>query len=63
LPEGGKMVQSTKNLSAYFARHCQRPSFKATIPAPPPLLTIGDCGLEATRREHDHGKGETNART
>ena len=35
-PEGGKRVQSTKNLSPYFARHCERPSFKATIPPPPP---------------------------
>jgi hypothetical protein len=35
-PEGGKVVQSAKNLSAFFARHCERPSFKATIPPPPP---------------------------
>jgi len=40
-PEGGKMVQSAKNLSAYFARHCERPSFKATIPPPPPARRGG----------------------
>ena len=35
-PEGSGMVQSAKNLSAYFARHSERPSFKATIPPPFP---------------------------
>jgi glutathione S-transferase len=40
-PEGGNMVQSAKNLSAYFARHCERPSFKATIPPPPPARREG----------------------
>jgi glutathione S-transferase len=35
-PEGRAMVQSAKNLSAHFARHSERPSFKATIPPPFP---------------------------
>ena len=35
-PEGSGMVQSAKNLSAYFACHSERPSFKATIPPPFP---------------------------
>jgi glutathione S-transferase len=35
-PEGSGMVQSAKNLSAYFVRHSERPSFKATIPPPFP---------------------------
>ena len=35
-PEGAKMVRAAKHLSAYFARHAERPSFKATIPSPPP---------------------------
>ena len=35
-PEGSGMVQSAKNLSAFFARHSERPSFKATIPPPFP---------------------------
>jgi glutathione S-transferase len=35
-PEGSGMVKSAKNLAAYFARHSERPSFKATIPPPPP---------------------------
>ena len=34
--EGSEMVQSAKSLSAYFARHSARPSFKATIPPPFP---------------------------
>jgi glutathione S-transferase len=35
-PEGAEMVRSAKNLSAYFARHAERPSFKASAPPPPP---------------------------
>ena len=35
-PEGGKMVGAAGHLSAYFARHAERPSFKATTPPPPP---------------------------
>jgi len=35
-PEGRGMVEKAKNLAAYFARHSERPSFKATIPPPPP---------------------------
>jgi len=35
-PEGGEMVQSAKNLSAYFARHSDRQSYKASFPPPLP---------------------------
>jgi glutathione S-transferase len=35
-PEGAEMVKSAKNLAAYFARHAERPSFKASTPPPPP---------------------------
>jgi len=35
-PKGSGMVQSAKHLSAYFACHSERPSFKATIPPPFP---------------------------
>ena len=35
-PEGSGMVKSAKNLSAYFACHSERPSFKATMPPPFP---------------------------
>ena len=34
--EGKEMVQSTKNLAAYFARHAERPSYRASFPPPPP---------------------------
>jgi hypothetical protein len=30
------MLKRAKNLSAYFARHAERPSFKNTVPPPPP---------------------------
>jgi glutathione S-transferase len=35
-PEGEAMVKGAKNLAAYFAKHSERPCFKATIPPPPP---------------------------
>jgi glutathione S-transferase len=35
-PESSEMFKSSKNLSAYFARHAERPSFKNTTPPPPP---------------------------
>ena len=35
LPESGEMLKKSKNLSAYFARHAERPSFKNTTPPPP----------------------------
>jgi glutathione S-transferase len=35
LPESGEMLKKAKNLSAYYARHAQRPSFKNTVPPPP----------------------------
>jgi glutathione S-transferase len=35
-PEGDAMVNGAKNLSNYFAKHSERPCFKATIPPPPP---------------------------
>ena len=34
-PEGREIVGSATNLEAYFNRHAERPSFKATMPAPP----------------------------
>ena len=34
-PEGDAMVKGAKNLSTYFAKHSERPCFKATIPPPP----------------------------
>ena len=41
-PEGGEMVQSAKSLSAYFAHHSERRSYKASFP--PPLVRL--TGLE-----------------
>jgi glutathione S-transferase len=38
-PEGAAMVKGAKNLAGYFARHSQRPCFKATIP--PPIAVAG----------------------
>ena len=35
-PEGGEMVRLAKDLSAYFARHSQRPCYKASFPPPLP---------------------------
>jgi glutathione S-transferase len=35
-PEGGQLVAKAKNLSAFFDRHAQRASFKATEPPPRP---------------------------
>jgi glutathione S-transferase len=34
--EGSAALKSTKNLGTYFERHNARPSFKATVPPPPP---------------------------
>jgi len=36
LPEGSELIKSNQSLDAYFARHAERPCFKATIPPPPP---------------------------
>jgi glutathione S-transferase len=33
--ESGEMLEKSKNLSAYYARHAERPSFKNTTPPPP----------------------------
>src|SRR5262249_45660297 len=33
-PEGAEMVTSAKNLAGYFAKHAERPSFKASTPPP-----------------------------
>ena len=35
-PEGEAMVNGAKNLTAYFAKHSERPCYKATIPPPIP---------------------------
>lgn len=35
-PEGETMVKGAKNLIGYFAKHSERPCFKATIPPPLP---------------------------
>jgi glutathione S-transferase len=37
--EGNEMVQSAKNLAAYFARHAERPSYRASFPPPPPSVS------------------------
>lgn len=34
LPEGGDLMKANANLHSYFARHSERPCFKATIPPP-----------------------------
>jgi glutathione S-transferase len=36
MPEGGEMIKAAQHLAGYFARHTQRPSFKASTPPPPP---------------------------
>lgn len=35
-PEGGEIVGEAKALSAYFARHAERPSYQASFPPPLP---------------------------
>jgi glutathione S-transferase len=35
-PEGAQLLQSAENLAAYFARHSQRASYKASFPPPLP---------------------------
>jgi hypothetical protein len=30
------MIKAAHNLAGYFARHAERPSFKAGMPPPPP---------------------------
>jgi glutathione S-transferase len=35
-PEGAEIIKSAKNLEAYFGKHSARPSFKNTMPPPPP---------------------------
>jgi glutathione S-transferase len=40
-PEGKEMVQSAKHLAAYFARHAERPSYRASFP-PPPSFAAGN---------------------
>jgi glutathione S-transferase len=34
-PESSEMIKKSKNLSAYYARHAERASFKNTVPPPP----------------------------
>ncbi len=36
LPEGAEALASAKSLAAYYERNAQRPSFKNTMPPPPP---------------------------
>ena len=36
LPEGGDALANAKSLAAYYERNAQRPSFKNTVPPPPP---------------------------
>jgi glutathione S-transferase len=33
-PEGGEMLRAASYLTAYFARHAERPSYQATLPPP-----------------------------
>jgi glutathione S-transferase len=35
-PEGAEALAGAKSLAAYYERHAQRPSFKNTLPPPPP---------------------------
>jgi glutathione S-transferase len=35
-PEGKAMLAANKNLAAFYAKHAERPSFKSTMPPPPP---------------------------
>jgi glutathione S-transferase len=35
-PEGAAMIKAAESLAGYFARHAERPSFKASTPPPPP---------------------------
>lgn len=35
-PEGADLIGGAQSLAAYYERHAQRPSFKNTIPPPPP---------------------------
>jgi glutathione S-transferase len=35
-PEGADALANAKSLAPYYERHAQRPSFKSTIPPPPP---------------------------
>ena len=35
-PEGSEAIAAAKNLAAYYDRNAERPSFKNTIPPPPP---------------------------
>ena len=34
--ESAEMLKSHKNLATYYAKHSERPSFKNTVPPPPP---------------------------
>jgi glutathione S-transferase len=34
-PEGGVLIAKAKNLSAFYDRHSERESFKATVPPAP----------------------------
>jgi glutathione S-transferase len=35
-PESSDAIHNARHLAAYFEKHSQRPSFKATLPPPPP---------------------------
>ena len=35
-PESAEMIKKHKNLASYYAQHAERPSFKNTMPPPPP---------------------------
>jgi glutathione S-transferase len=41
LPEGADALGGAKSLAAYYERNAQRPSFKNTIPPPPPARQTG----------------------
>ena len=37
------MIKAAQNLAGYFARHAERPSFKASTPPPPPAASCGSA--------------------
>jgi glutathione S-transferase len=45
-PEGQAMVKGAKNLAGYFAKHSERPCYKATIPPP---IGVSRTGAETRR--------------
>ena len=39
-PEGAEALRQARSLAAYYERHAERPSFKNTIPPPPPARQV-----------------------